>query len=78
MLGCIEDYHSGVYGSDLRRYKESEVNFMEFLLLEKSGSRQINAGIASSNRFASLISDSLYIPLRVTWRERHLSKFGPN
>ncbi len=34
MLGCVEDYHSEVYTSHLRRYEESQVNFMEFLLPE--------------------------------------------
>ncbi|OCK82142.1 hypothetical protein K432DRAFT_391506 [Lepidopterella palustris CBS 459.81] len=34
MLGCVEDYHSEVYRSDLRCYKESQVDFMEFLLPE--------------------------------------------
>jgi hypothetical protein len=34
MLGCVRDYHSDVYGSDLRRFKESQVDFMELLLPE--------------------------------------------
>jgi len=34
MLGCVEDYHFEVYGSDLRCYKESHVDFMGLLLPE--------------------------------------------
>lgn len=34
MLECVEEYHPEVYGSDLRLYKESQVDFMEFLLPE--------------------------------------------
>lgn len=34
MLGCVRDYYSNVYGSDLRRFKESQVDFIRLLLLE--------------------------------------------